>query len=512
MPLVEQQRAKKSALLCAVGRSAIVVVMGIFDGVKIDPNKNPLFSTSSSFFSKEDKETLKAVPPPKVDCGVGKKKKKVENARLLAAMKRAQNASKERKEEEEEEEEEGRNTARRRDKSVTAETKEETDVNGELTDEDNDGWKGGIQRRTLNSKGASASNTKSEEDQREELKRTIFVGNVPMKTKPKELVAFFKQLFGSKAKSAEVVSARIRSVPLRKSADEKDAKVPIRAKILSSLGNKKQGGIENNGAINDSSKSGCNAYIVWKREKDCERAVKKGNMQKFRGNTLRVDFAAKSSKNGGMRSNSADESGVSYDRTKSVFVGNLPFDVSDEEVIEIFTKNKEYKELKTELEAVRVVRDKTTRSGKGIAFVLFKSIKAARTALLLDGFEMGKRELRITKVGVVAPKRGNEVTKSRERVGKESTLKKNNNNSSNGYNTNKRKLNSWEGGRSAKGNKVAKFDKKTASAKSDASRKGGKGVASKSGKTMAKKKKEPRASGKKRPAVALRKAKMKAGL
>lgn len=481
--------------------------MGIFDGVKIDSNKNPLFSTSSSFFSKEDKETT-AVPPPKVDRGVGKTKKKVENARLLAAMKRAQNASKERKEEEE-----GRNTARRRDKSVTAETKEETDVDGELTDEDNDGWKGGIQRRTLNSKGASASNTKSEEDQREELKRTIFVGNVPMKTKPKELVAFFKQLFGSKAKSAEVVSARIRSVPLRKSADEKDAKVPIRAKILSSLGNKKQGGSENNGAINDSSKSGCNAYIVWKREKDCERAVKKGNMQKFRGNTLRVDFAAKSSKNGGMRSNSADESGVSYDRTKSVFVGNLPFDVSDEEVIEIFTKNKEYKELKTELEAVRVVRDKTTRSGKGIAFVLFKSIKAARTALLLDGFEMGKRELRITKVGVVAPKRGNEVTKSRERVGKESTLKKNNNNnSSNGYNTNKRKLNSWEGGRSAKGNKVAKFDKKTASAKSDASRKGGKGVASKSGKTMAKKKKEPRASGKKRPAVALRKAKMKAGL
>ena len=505
MPLVEQQSAKKSALLCAVGRSAVVVVMGIFDGVKIDPNKNPLFSTSSSFFSKEDKETT-AVPPPKVDRGVGKTKKKVENARLLAAMKRAQNASKERKEEEE-----GRNTARRRDKSVTAETKEETDVDGELTDEDNDGWKGGMQR-TLNSKGASASNTKSEEDQREELKRTIFVGNVPMKTKPKELVAFFKQLFGSKAKSAEVVSARIRSVPLRKSADEKDAKVPIRAKILSSLGNKKQGGIENNGAINDSSKSGCNAYIVWKREKDCERAVKKGNMQKFRGNTLRVDFAAKSSKNGGMRSNSADESGVSYDRTKSVFVGNLPFDVSDEEVIEIFTKNKEYKELKTELEAVRVVRDKTTRSGKGIAFVLFKSIKAARTALLLDGFEMGKRELRITKVGVVAPKRGNEVTKSRERVGKESTLKKNNNNSSNGYNTNKRKLNSWEGGRSAKGNKVAKFDKKTASAKSDASRKGGKGVASKSGKTMAKKKKEPRASGKKRPAVALRKAKMKAGL
>ena len=79
-----------------------------------------------------------------------------------------------------------------------------------------------------------------------------------------------------------------------------------------------------------------------------------------------------------------DGSGVTHDRTKSVFIGNLPFDVSDEEVIEIFTKNKEYKELKTELEAVRVVRDKSTRTDKGIAFVLFKSVKAARTALLLD--------------------------------------------------------------------------------------------------------------------------------
>ena len=172
-------------------------------------------------------------------------------------------------------------------------------------------------------------------------------------------------------------------------------------------------------------------------------------------------------------------------------------------------------ELKTELEAVRVVRDKTTRTGKGIAFVLFKSVKAARTALLLDGFEMGKRELRVTKVGVVAPKRGNEVTKSRERVGKGNAKSKSGSGSEN--NANKRKANSWEGGRSAKGNKVAKFEKKS-SVTGDRKR-GGANVGSSKGKkgtpaktTTKKKNKEPRASGKKRPAVALRKAKMKAGL
>ena len=524
--------------------------MGIFDGVKIE-SSNPLFSSESQFFEKRERALL---PPPPVSAAAaaaagvfggdakkkkskksdsddakneddGGKKKKEQKKRLMAAMKHARDVSREKEREEEEDDDdddaEAKGKKRRRNKSVLAETKEET-MEGEYSsdEEEYEGLvKGGKKKsaRSLTSENASTSTSskKSEEEMKEELKRTIFVGNVPTKTKPKELVAFFKELMGSKAKHAEVVSARIRSVPLKKNADEKDAKVPIRAKILGSLGKKKNK--ENNGAINEASKSGCTAYIVWKREKDCERAVKKGNMQKFKGHTLRVDFAAKSSqKKGGGAGTGDDGSGVNYDRTKSVFVGNLPFDVSDEEVIEIFTKNKEYKELKTELEAVRVVRDKTTRTGKGIAFVLFKSVKAARTALLLDGFEMGKRELRVTKVGVVAPKRGNEVTKSRERVGKGNANNKSGSGSEN--NANKRKANSWEGGRSAKGNKVAKFEKKS-SVTGDGKR-GGANAGSSRGKkgapakttTKKKKSKEPRASGKKRPAVALRKAKMKAGL
>jgi len=518
--------------------------MGIFDGVKIE-SSNPLFSSESQFFEKRERALLPPVGAA-VAAGVfgdddAKKKKKSKDGddaknedggkkkeqkkRLMAAMKHARDVSREKEREEEEDDDdddddaEAKGKKRRRNKSVLAETKEET-MEGEYSsdEEEYEGLvKGGKKKsaRSLTSENASTSTSKkTEEEMKEELKRTIFVGNVPTKTKPKELVAFFKELMGSKAKHAEVVSARIRSVPLKKNADEKDAKVPIRAKILGSLGKKKNK--ENNGAINEASKSGCTAYIVWKREKDCERAVKKGNMQKFKGHTLRVDFAAKSSqKKGGGAGTGDDGSGVNYDRTKSVFVGNLPFDVSDEEVIEIFTKNKEYKELKTELEAVRVVRDKTTRTGKGIAFVLFKSVKAARTALLLDGFEMGKRELRVTKVGVVAPKRGNEVTKSRERVGKGNAKSKSGSVSEN--NANKRKANSWEGGRSAKGNKVAKFEKKS-SVTGDGKR-GGANAGSSKGKkgtpaktTTKKKNKEPRASGKKRPAVALRKAKMKAGL
>ena len=507
--------------------------MGIFDASlpRLHKNEHPLFSESSRFYEKPQQQN--ALLPPVSNTN---------NEQLLtAAMRKAKSVSS-KKNREEEEEKDLNEKKKRRDKSAMA---GKTDAKMRLLNADDredemmsDSDEFYEQNQGTATQAAKKSNVnakkkeKSEEEMHEELKRTMFVGNVPTKTRAKELVSFFKEMLLSSSSSssssksekktkkktkAEVVSARIRSVPLKKSADEKDAKVPVRAKILGSLGKRKKD-TENSGSINEASKSGCTAYVVWKREKDCERAVKKGNMQKFNGHTLRVDFAAKSSQTtkGGKGAMAGDDgSGVTYDRTKSVFIGNLPFDVSDEEVIEIFTKNKEYKELKTELEAVRVVRDKATRTGKGIAFVLFKSVKAARTALLLDGFEMGKRELRVTKVGVVAPKRGNEVTKSRERVGKASNnfSKKDTKNGSHENNNNnansKRKMNSWEGGRSAKGNKAAKFEKKkspTASALGDGK---GKSAAFAGAK---KKRASSSAGGKKRPAVALRKAKMKAGL
>ena len=502
--------------------------MGIFDASlpRLRKNEHPLFSESSRFYEKprQRQRQQNALLTPSSNT-------KDEHL-LTAAMRKAKRVSSKKNREEEEELNEKK---KRRDKSILAgktdakmrllhadDREDETMSDSDEFYEQNQGAAAAAKKSNVNAK----KKEKSEEEMHEELKRTMFVGNVPTKTKAKELVSFFKEMLLSSSSStsksekktkktkAEVVSARIRSVPLKKSADEKDAKVPVRAKILGSLGKRKKD-TENSGSINEASKSGCTAYVVWKREKDCERAVKKGNMQKFNGHTLRVDFAAKSSQTtkGGKGD---DGSGVTYDRTKSVFIGNLPFDVSDEEVIEIFTKNKEYKELKTELEAVRVVRDKATRTGKGIAFVLFKSVKAARTALLLDGFEMGKRELRVTKVGVVAPKRGNEVTKSRERGGKASnnfskkdTKNGSHENNNNNANNNKRKINSWEGGRSAKGNKAAKFEKKkspTASALGDGKGKSAAFVGAK------KKRASSSAGGKKRPAVALRKAKMKAGL
>jgi len=53
------------------------------------------------------------------------------------------------------------------------------------------------------------------------------------------------------------------------------------------------------------------------------------------------------------------------DHKRSVFVGNLPFDVQDEDVWNTF-------ERCGEIEFVRIVRDKKTNVGKGFGYVQFK--------------------------------------------------------------------------------------------------------------------------------------------
>uniref|UniRef100_A0A1I7T0M9 RRM domain-containing protein n=1 Tax=Caenorhabditis tropicalis TaxID=1561998 RepID=A0A1I7T0M9_9PELO len=76
----------------------------------------------------------------------------------------------------------------------------------------------------------------------------------------------------------------------------------------------------------------------------------------------------------------------------AVFVGNLPFDVTEDALISFFT------EQIGPVEAVRVVRDKETGAGKGFAFVNFKQDSSVSLALSMETIKMDKRDLRITKV------------------------------------------------------------------------------------------------------------------
>ena len=100
-----------------------------------------------------------------------------------------------------------------------------------------------------------------------------------------------------------------------------------------------------------------------------------------------------------------------------MFLGNLPYAVDEEEVIRLFHRNKEYPELSGAVEAVRVVRDRKTNLGKGIAFVLFRKTGEARTALLLDGTKMGDREIRVTRASknrAAATKQAEKKRKARD--------------------------------------------------------------------------------------------------
>ncbi|PNX94369.1 nucleolar protein 12-like [Trifolium pratense] len=196
-------------------------------------------------------------------------------------------------------------------------------------------------------------------DDEDKLLRTIFVGNLPLKVKKKTLLKEFKQ-FG------EVESVRIRSVPL------KDTKKPRKGAILS-----KQ--------IDESAES-VNGYVVFKTEESAQASLAH-NMTVVEGNHIRVDRACPP------RKKLKGDKSSHYDNKRTVFVGNLPFDVKDEELYQLFSS---IPNLESSVEAVRVVRDPHLNVGKGIAYVLFKTREATISVVKKRSLKLRDRELRLT--------------------------------------------------------------------------------------------------------------------
>jgi len=82
---------------------------------------------------------------------------------------------------------------------------------------------------------------------------------------------------------------------------------------------------------------------------------------------------------------------TTFDRKRSVFVGNLPSNTGEADLRKVFKKA-------GEVNAVRVVRDKVTKQCKGIAFVLFEDRSSVKEALRCWGALVKDREIRVTKV------------------------------------------------------------------------------------------------------------------
>lgn len=91
-----------------------------------------------------------------------------------------------------------------------------------------------------------------------------------------------------------------------------------------------------------------------------------------------------------------------------MFIGNLPFIVSEEELRSFFVGC-------GEIENVRVVRDPKTFLGKGIGYVMFKAKESMQKAIAeKDGQKFKGRELRVKRA--VDPKRREKKQKKKQQA------------------------------------------------------------------------------------------------
>ncbi|GBG75154.1 hypothetical protein CBR_g19667 [Chara braunii] len=218
-----------------------------------------------------------------------------------------------------------------------------------------------------------AKQKKQYDDPEDKLARTVFVGNLPKAVDSKELAKEFS-VYGA------VESLRFRSIALA------EGKKFIRGAIFK-------------GKVSDVHDTQ-NAYVVFKQLESAKAALAH-NMKVLRGNHIRVDAATAPSwavhQKKGKPLDAATGRRVEYDRNLSIFVGNLPYDVKDEELYQFFGGEEAKPELRGQVAAVRVVREEHASRGKGVAYVLFKTSQAARAALNSRGFKLRERELRIAR-------------------------------------------------------------------------------------------------------------------
>ncbi|NXC46501.1 RBM34 protein, partial [Penelope pileata] len=206
-----------------------------------------------------------------------------------------------------------------------------------------------IAKSDVNSDASTTGKQQKKKNEAEEMiknKRTVFVGNLPLNCTAQTLKSLFKEY-------GQIESIRFRSVvPAEDTLSKKLA--AIKRKIHPNV-------------------KYINAYVVFKEECDAIKALKKNGMEIASGFHIRVDSASKNS---------------SHDNKRSIFLGNLSYDISDDAVREHFADC-------GDVVAVRIVRDRQTGMGKGFGYVLFEHTDAVHLALRLSGSELQGRKLRV---------------------------------------------------------------------------------------------------------------------
>lgn len=193
-----------------------------------------------------------------------------------------------------------------------------------------------------------AMNQKDSEIEMEKLKRTLFVGNVPVSCIERK--SLLKERF---SKHGNIESIRFRSIAFSQPISKKAAFIQ---KMLKE------------------ERESVNAYIVFKQFDSIQSALSE-NATVFEGNHIRVDSALNPFK---------------PDNSKSIFIGNLPLKINEESVWTFFQNC-------GSIFSVRLIRDKASSMGKGFGYVQFDKKSSATLALKLNGSEFQGREIRIFK-------------------------------------------------------------------------------------------------------------------
>lgn len=282
-------------------------------------------------------------------------------------------------------------------------------------------------------KSSRVSAAKKEDPER--LERTVFVGNVPLNIEKDKVETFFKEFVRShanfesalkavlsnnsnetatsgdekepsesdkKQKIVKIVeSVRFRSVPIAPTpvAPGSSFRTMIKAAVVTG----KVGPTETEGKQSNKTcgRDSMNAYVVFKHVQFQKLALD-ANGKELGGKIIRVDDAAGDGH---------------FDHKRTVFLGNLPFSVTEDQIRQLFVGKIEGGH--SAIEGIRVVRDKTKQIGKGIALVLFKERTSVVEALGLRGIKIGEREVRITRAtadGVAKEKGGSKKLSGKKRA------------------------------------------------------------------------------------------------
>lgn len=180
----------------------------------------------------------------------------------------------------------------------------------------------------------------------ESQSRTVFVGNLPLSSTKKTLRLLFKD-------KGPIETIRFRSLV------REDPSMPRKvAAIMRKAHPQKQS---------------INAYVVFKEEQSVASALDRNGLELEPDLFIRVDRVSASD---------------SHDHKRSVFVGNLPFDLKEAPLRRHFSDC-------GSVEAVRLIRDPQTGLGKGFGYLLFQSADSVQLALELNGSKLEGRAIRV---------------------------------------------------------------------------------------------------------------------